>query len=249
MKDGIVHQEAERFWRAAGKQEPFPRRLESAILWALPLMMVKLPRLAFGDVRQWMVSRSIRLAVGQPDQRLLRGCLVARAGMGIIFVDGADRDDEQRLSLAHEVAHFILDHLAPRKQALAALGESVREVLDGIRPPSAEERLNAILAGVQVGTLTHLMDRTTRGDVARQHTLDAEDQADRLALELLAPWSDVIGRLKSRNNVWPGSEAADRARVVLVEDFGLPSGPATAYAAYIVRHCRPHQSFREWIGL
>jgi Zn-dependent peptidase ImmA (M78 family) len=39
---------------------------------------------------------------------------MARAGHGFISLDGSDADDERRFSLAHELAHFLLDYQDPR---------------------------------------------------------------------------------------------------------------------------------------
>ena len=130
MTDQEIIVRAGRFWRLAGQVEPFPRLLERAIAWALPLTLVKLPRLSFPDLRAWLTQRDIPFIFSHSD-RCLRACLIAKAGSGIVFLDGSDPDDERRFSLAHEVAHFILDYLEPRERGIELLGAAGLEVLDG----------------------------------------------------------------------------------------------------------------------
>ena len=235
---------AERFWRTAGQVEPFPRSLETAVPWALPLAIVKLPRLGMVELRCWLARRGITVSCRLPN-RGLRGALLARAGRGFVFLDGSDPDEERRFSLAHEVAHFVKDHLHPREQALAAFGESIREVLDGLRPPAPEERLTAVFRGLELGVYAHWMERTAEGTIGRARILEAEDDADRLALELLAPAGVVNARLTALSEP-PGSAAVTR---LLITEFGLPSTPARSYGAWLFARRQASRSFREWLGL
>ena len=144
MFDKDVSRCAERFWKRVGKYEQFPRTLETPISWALPIAIVKLPQLVLREIQQWLQERNIVLDFRTPNRKL-RACLIAKAGKGIVFLDGCDESDEQRLSLAHELAHYIRDYLEPREKALQFLGDRIADVLDGIRLPTPEERLSGIL--------------------------------------------------------------------------------------------------------
>lgn len=110
-----VDEQAAAFWRRVGDPPSFPRDLEAAILWGLPLAIVKLPRLRPGAVDDWFRRRGRAHGVGGAD-RALRACLVAFRGRGVIFLDAADAAAEFRFSLAHEAAHFIVDYLVPRER-------------------------------------------------------------------------------------------------------------------------------------
>lgn len=57
---------AERFWSLVGRTEPFPRSLESSVGWALPLAIVKLPRLGLSELQRWLLKRDIHLHVAGP---------------------------------------------------------------------------------------------------------------------------------------------------------------------------------------
>jgi len=240
---------AEHFWARAGREEPYPRDLESTVSWALPLGIVKLPRLTLELVRSWMAGRGIGTSVAGGASRSLRACLIARAGYGIVLLEGSDPPDERRMSLAHEVVHFLLDHVNPREKALRALGESVRAVLDGVRPPTPEERLAGVLGGLHLGVYTHLIERSESGSVDRVSVVEAEDRADRLALELLAPRQAVLAQLAGElpPTRLAAGETVDIAEAVLKRDFGLPPMPARRYARVVVGGAAP-RSFRDWLG-
>jgi hypothetical protein len=247
LSDMNVAEWASNFWRRAGVPEPFPRSLESAVAWALPLAVVKLPRLGLRELREWLAERGIPFRLNATDRRL-RACVLARAGRGVVFLDGTDSDDELRLSLAHEVSHFVCDYLEPRMSAVAVLGAAAREILDGVRAPTPTERLTGLFGGVSLGGYTSLMERSPDGDVARLDILDSEDRADRLALELLAPRATVLARLEAQGVQWREPSAVDVAGDLLRREFGLPDSAATQYGRMLVMSQRPARSFREWLG-
>lgn len=238
---------AKRFWRLVGRAEPFPRSLESSVAWALPLAIVKLPRLGLSDLRSWLSGKGIHLHVAGPD-RPLRACLLARAGRGVVLLDGSDPEDERRVSLAHEVSHFLVDYVYPREKVLEVLGEPGREVLDGIRSPTLEERLTGILRGVELGLYRHLMERAPTGEVDRLRVLEAEDRADCIALELLAPRQTVVGRVEASGICWQDEMALRVAKEILIGEFGLPPAIAVQYGRSLVLSHRLASSFREWLG-
>jgi hypothetical protein len=239
---------AEYFW-ARARPEPFPRDLEIPVSWALPLAVIRLPRLTLASTRAWLHSRGICSPTGLPNRHLM-ACLVARAGRGFVLLDGTDPPDERRMSLAHEVAHFLLDYLAARERARAVMGEGADAVLDGQRPPTPEERLSGVLAGVRPGTYMHMMERAESGAVERLAVVEAEDRADRLALELLAPLQVVSAKLAGElpPNCATGA-AVQIAASILVRDFGLPKVAAGRYAYWVVGRGRKPRSVRQWLGV
>lgn len=238
---------AKRFWCLVGRTEAFPRSLESSVAWALPLAIVKLPHLRLSELQSWLSRKGIRLHTGRAD-RPLRACLLARAGRGLVVLEGSDPEDERRVSLAHEASHFLVDYVHPRQKALEALGEAGREVLDGLRLPTLEERLTGVLRGVEVGVYAHLMERSAVGEVNRLEVLAAEDRADRIALELLAPRQTVLERLEATRIRWGEHSAVTAATEILVEEFGLPEAIAQEYGRSLVWSHRSTRSFREWLG-
>ena len=238
---------AERFWLSAGRVEPFPRSLESSVVWALPLAVIKLPHLGLFNMNEWLIQKGIIARCPAQDRRL-RACLFAKAGCGFVFLDGNGPDDERRFSLAHEVVHFISDYLEPRNRALTLLGDAGRDVLDGRRPPTPEERLRGVLHNVEFSTYTHLIERSPAGSVTSIQTLEAEDRADRLALELIAPRLTVLAFLKKRNVTWWSPTALEIAQEILAHEYGLPVSVAKRYGEMLIMSRRPSRTFKEWLG-
>jgi hypothetical protein len=236
------------FWQAAGEVEAFPRNLEAPVLWALPLFIIKVPRLTLSDVRDRLASYGITFRV-DGHNRNLYGCLVAFAGKGVVMLDGSQRSGELRFSLAHEVGHFIIDYLQPRRRALRRLGRGIVEVLDGLRPPRADERIDAVLSDVRIGVHTHLMDRTPSGATGCGRVSGSEFRADRLAFELLAPEDAVLTAARSLAASATASDNPPTLEAVLTDEFGLPAPSARQYAHFLsnVREHRP--SMRAWLGI
>lgn len=237
---------ADEFWSKAGCPEDFPRTLESAVVWVLPLAIVKLPKLDFDELLNWLSNRGISIFWKKNQQRF-RACLVAKFGKGIVFLDGSDSEDERRFSLAHEVSHFMCDYLMHRQQVFNILGKDGLDVLDGVRPPTPEERLRGIFSGVKIGPFTHFMERSEKGDIVHLDILRAEDRAERLALELIAPKKKVLLKLKNRGIKWHDFSAISLIQKTLIVEFGLPKSVAERYRIMIVRSQSTTRTFREWL--
>jgi len=241
-----VQRLSEQFWAMAGAQEAFPRNLESAILWTLPVAIIKVPRLRISHARGWLEQRNLPLVIDGAD-RELHACLIAFGGRGLVFLDGKNPPDEIRFSLAHEMGHFIIDYFEPRRIAVARFGSDIADVLDGRRPPTVEERGAAILSSTMIGVYRHLMARTPSGGIGCSRIAEAENTADELALELLAP-AEVVkqclaAELRSRNR----SQA--EITTILKETFGLPTSVAVRYSLRFDPAEKKDRSVKEWLGL
>jgi Zn-dependent peptidase ImmA (M78 family) len=221
---------ARQFWQLAGREEPFPRTLRRSLTRALPLAVLTWPQLTLAQVCAWLQGNRVACPKFGADRRL-RGCLFARAGKGFIFLDGSDPDEEQRFSLAHEVAHFLRDYWQPRQQAQELLGTSIVEVLDGQRAPTTAERWHALLAHSPLGWHVHLMQREEETPTVAL----AERQADLLACELLAPAEIVQQR---------SACSQEELTSVLVREFGLPVQPARLYSQWLL----PSQPADPWLA-
>lgn len=235
---------AREFWSLAGGEPRYPCDLEDSITWALPLRVLLVPGLRVSHVNGH--ARKAGLACHFPGRdRRLCGCLLALKDRGSIFLDADMAEDERRFTLSHELAHFLLDYRAPRLRAVGALGEGIRSVLDGQRPPTVEERVHAVLEGVRLGVVGHLMERPAAG-LPSSAVLGIESRADRLALELLAPAALVMEKA-ARLGGLAYEERVDALSALLVREHGLPAGVARKYAGGLL-HLGGGPAFRDWLA-
>lgn len=248
MTGAALRSVAEAFWTEVGAPEPFPRSLESSVVWALPVAVLEVRRLSVRTAEEWLRRLGAPLVLACRD-RSLKGCLISYGGKGLVLVDGHDPEDERRFSLAHEVSHFLLDYLLPRRRTVERLGESVREVLDGKRRPTVEERVDALLGDVNIGVHTHLLERNPEGTIDRTEILSVESRSDLLALELLAPASEVRRRIPDLERSSGFHQVAERTADVLIDEFGLPERIAHGYGLSLCRSWFGGPSFQEWLGL
>lgn len=175
---------AEAFWRLSGLPKSFPRDIFTACIWTLPVGVMWISGLTGSAVAAHLPSSRCAEQLGQYAFSPLYGCLVASKGAGIIFLEKDLPQSEASFTIAHEVSHFLMDYLIPRERALSKLGDRIRPVLDGERVPDVEERVDALLCGIPLGTYVNATPRERR--------LCSEDRADMLALELLAPAKHVL---------------------------------------------------------
>jgi hypothetical protein len=178
-----------------------------------------LPGLSINNIQAWFSKRGCEIRFDGQDRRL-RGCLTAVGGTAIIFIDGADSTAEHRFTFAHETAHFLLDYLLPRLRATDLLGPAILEVLDGLRPPTETEGIDAAINACPLGLHYHLLDRRERTG----HISAVESRADQLAWELLAPDEELACRFGAK------SISAVDVCAELIHVYGLPSPEAARYA-------------------
>ncbi|HYO48607.1 MAG TPA: ImmA/IrrE family metallo-endopeptidase [Chloroflexia bacterium] len=240
---------ADEFWQLAGMPGPFPRDLSAVASLALPVVTRNVPHLTLADVRQWLHARGIPHPLPAHDRRL-RGCLLAYSGQAFILVDGSDPERERRFTVAHELAHFLVDYREPRLRAIAILGGEIAEVLDGIRPPTHTERVHSILGGVPVGLHVDIFERTPSGAYTSPATLQAEERADRLALELLAPADNVWASFQSRAEEHDAGydTAHQHLAQLLYDSYQLPEEQAQTYATWLLRKAGRIHTFNEWLA-
>ena len=243
----LIENIAREFWElagGAGETGTLPRDIKIAITLALPLEVYPVPALRVSHVLAWTRRVQMPHHIHRRDRRL-HGCLLADRGKGTIFVDSSDADEEQRFTLAHELAHFLLDYQLPRQRAFSALGPSILPVLDGERAPTLEERVHAVMSNVHLGTMSHVMERPESG-LPTNLVIDLENRADRLALELLAPAESLCTVM--RQATAPIGFDARMAYVtqVLTRQYGLPRVIAVSYARYVLTQLG-EPTFRDWL--
>lgn len=248
MAEPWIRDAAQGFWIAAKQSnKAFPRDLEGAIAWALPVAVLKLPHLWVRHVQAALVQRQLPFPP-DVDDRPLHGCVCAYSDRGIIVVDGADPADELRFTIAHELAHFLFDYRRPRDKAIKKFGSCISLVLDGLHEPTAEQRVDAVLSNTPIGLYAHFMHRDDSG-APTARTLASETQADAFALELLAPEAHVREKLP-RDFIKRSFERKTSGLTRLLrKQFDLPQNVASQYGSRLCRRWFGGPSVREWLGL
>lgn len=232
------------FWQSAGYVEEFPRTLERPLALALPVVLVRLPSLHLRDAENWLRARGSRFTFSC-QSRAVRGCLVAYMDYGIIFVDGTDPDDERRVTIAHEIAHFLMDYWLPRRRAEARFGPEILQAIDGQRAFSASERIFSIFEADIPRLHTELLDRETGDDI--NQTWKIENRADKVAMALLAPPEMVLAQADLTGADYPARLSS--LAQLLRTSYGLPDSVASAYAAELLHASGKGRSWVESLRL
>jgi hypothetical protein len=97
--------------------------------------VVVLPKLTVTEINNWLAGHG-RSQMGNYRDRALCGCLLARKGFGLIFINGSIEAEERRFAIGHEFSHFFVHYLEPRRRAIARFGDKIIPVLDGNRAPT-----------------------------------------------------------------------------------------------------------------
>ncbi len=215
-------------------------RAEQVLPRYYPVAVAELPALSVQQLRDWLWQRAVHSPAGllRCHDRRLRGAVVAYRGYGLLCVDAEDAAGEQAFTLAHEAGHFLREHLYPREDLLKRYGPELLAVLNGIRPPTPSERLDALLGRSSLTLDTYLLDREPgRGLTLPREIAAAEAEADWFACELLAPTAALEARFPHPRN---DADTAALVEHILVREYALPLGPAGRWARrFLSRRGKP----------
>lgn len=226
----IINHVAKDFWIRAGGNKLFPCDITGAVNLALPIDIVSLSELSLKKIETWLTQRKVFLDLGI-DDRLLHGFILISRGTGFIFVNGTDSEEERRYTIAHEAGHFLLDYERPRRNAIIKLGEKIVEVMDGYREATNEEQIDGILTSVSIKPYTHLLEKNSNGSFSNMNILNAENDADALALELLAPYATIIKDTNPNRNKISFYDFKNQCYQILRNKYLIPDSIAEAYSS------------------
>lgn len=235
------------FWERAGGGASFPREPEAHISLNVPLSLVPIPALSCAALSAWCRDHRLPLPDAGPE-RALRGCLMAAGDGGYLFYDPRDPPAERRVTLAHELGHFLIDVAEPRRRVRRAVGDDALAVLEGERPPTTIERLYAVLGDAPLAPQLHLMTRQDDGSIGCDAVADAEDAADAFALELLAPHARLVTSLQALSS-GSAQQRWSMLTDLLLREYGLPPLVAGGYATRLIAAHAPDPSVSDRLGL
>ncbi|HEV2528988.1 MAG TPA: ImmA/IrrE family metallo-endopeptidase [Thermomicrobiales bacterium] len=230
---------ARQFWADPRIPAGTPRSVEWAISCVHPVSIEFQPRLSIGTLQDWMDAHGFGVRLDDRNRRL-RGCAMAHGGSGLIVLDTDDDPAEQDFTLAHEVAHLLLDYYGPRDRLAGMIDDHDGAVFDGHQAPSIEQQISAALRGHDLRPFVHLLARDANR-TASPAVLAREQLADELACELLAPMDEVRTRLQS------GQDVRD-VNALLRDRYRLPAGASDDYARRLVRRFLPPPTFVDWLS-
>lgn len=228
-----VREIAEDFWAPILPYRIFPVDIERVIAFSnLPLHINIIPGLDIEYIRNWIKEKQFPARLNK-ENCALHGFLLACEGHGVIFVNGTDHSDERRFTIAHELAHFLMDYYLPRINYINLYGNSILEILDGKRPATLQERLTFLVSHHPFPSFIHLLDHSGITAYERAKLWNIEWQTDTLAFEILAPFHVVVAYLKELNLGKRFDLIFHQASDLLVSNFGIPSTLSFSYAKYI----------------
>ncbi|MGH2584561.1 MAG: ImmA/IrrE family metallo-endopeptidase, partial [Dehalococcoidia bacterium] len=121
---GRIGRLAHQFWSDAGGPPDFPRDPEPQIARAVhryQMHVIDLPKLTCVTVAAW-AQRNHFPPIDAATDRPLRGCLFTYAGSAFLLVDPRDPPAQRRVTIAHELGHFLIEISEPRRRVGHALG-------------------------------------------------------------------------------------------------------------------------------
>jgi len=240
MADSIAGQ----LGRDYGQPIRYPIDLAGLLPFSFDVALVQIANLSVVQVNAWFSDKGSQPPSRDHPSRALYGCVVIEQGHAFIFIDSQVTEAEQRFTLAHEFSHYVVEHYYRRQQVQRELGESFVAILDGKRMLTPEDQLIAMRRHIPLRPYQHFMHREADGQIGERRISEAEQRADLLALELIAPHRLLLRRCAAREMF------AMQANLYhdLVQQFGLPPLIADSYATQLSGFFNIAPSIRQRLG-
>jgi len=236
MRSESIHLKIEKiatdFWQLSRLSLEFPLDIERAISRTQPLFIISLPQLSISKIECFLKEKNIPYLLNS-ENKSLHGFILIQKNCGYIFINGTDSPQERRFTLAHELAHYLIDYAIPRQKVIDLYGNEITEVLDGNREPTIEENIQGIISNISLKPFFHLLDESELSGFDRIAVWQAEEQADHLALELMAPQRQILSDLDSLNLKENFHYYKIKLLALLLEKYGLPVPIAQSYSEYL----------------
>lgn len=239
---------AREFW---SKADPVHRQtldISSAVDEVLPVDVIYLKRLSLAEIKHWLENRGVKTEF-EVNDRPLHGVIMIQEGFGFIFVDADDGTIQQRFTIAHEVSHFLLDYQIPRENAMLAIGTEIEDVLNGKAEATRFQQVKALIKGISIQPYTHLTEKSADGSFLNWMNYTSENEADYLALELLAPRSVVIKGTIATARRLNYNQFTRKCEEILMENYQIPAEVAHQYAVELAYSITNGPSFLDKLGL
>lgn len=230
-----LEQCAAAFWEPIPERNLFPRDLERYLPVHYQASIESLSGLTVQRVHEWLLA-SCNPYSGSPNNRRLDGCVIAKKGYAILFIDDALPQDERRMIVAHETAHFWIDYELPRRRMKLRYGEGGMQALEQERAAKTVELLMATATGAPIQAFYHYHFKETKQET------EVEQRANSLACLLIAPRKQVIAQARKKQLA---REDESKWLGLLHQTFGVPENWARGYLPLLQRNYRD-RAFSSW---
>lgn len=239
---------AREFWSTTDEKYRVNFDIAGAVEHLPAIDVIHIDRLSPGKVEDWLKDMSIEIQFGVND-RNLHGILFIRNEHACMFLDKADSETQQRFTIAHEMSHYLLDYQLPKERAMLELGTGIKEVLNGNVKATEYQLVLSLIKGVDIEPYTVLIEKKGQGSFSSWTNYNAENEADYLALELLAPRARVISDTISSTKRLTYSQFNRKSLELLTCKYGIPSDIAKQYASQLAYAVTKGPSFLDKLGL
>jgi len=239
---------AREFWLKADPAHQRVLDIAKAVSNILPLRIIYLKGLTLETLDNWLKDRGIPNNQ-EISNKSLHGVIMIREGRGFIFVNADDSTIEQRFTIAHEVSHYFLDYQIPRENAMLKIGPEIEHVLNGKEPASDLQKVKALLKGISIQPYSHFIEKSGNGSFLSWINFNSENEADYLALELLAPRSVVIKNTVTNAKRLNYTQFVRKCQELLREQYQIPDDVAHQYATELAYSVTNGPSFLDKLGL
>jgi IrrE N-terminal-like domain len=239
---------AREFWSTADQVHRLNFDILSAVNASLIIDLIPVQQLSLGNIETWLAARTITIDLHVND-RSLHGALLIKDGSVFMFVDATGDEVQQRFTIAHEVSHFLLDYQLPKERAILALGKEIEDVLNGTSAPTTAQLVLSVIKGINIDPYTFLIEKTGNGSFISWSNFNSENEADYLALELLAPRIMVINDTVSSAKRLTYSQFTRKSHEILMKKYRIPSEVAHQYATELAYSVTNGPSFLDKLGL
>ncbi len=238
---------AHEFWSKADPKHRLDFDIMNAVNGSLTVDLIPVQQLSLQKIDSWLVARTINIGIDVND-RNLHGALLIKNGSVFMFIDAAVCEMEQRFTVAHEVSHFLLDYQLPRERAILAFGQEIEEVLNGNASASTSQLVMSVIKGIDLNPYTLLIEKTGNGSFSNWCNFNSENEADYLALELLAPRARVINDTVSSARRLTYAQFTRKSQEILIEKYRIPVTVAHQYASELAYSVTKGPSFLDKLG-
>lgn len=224
-----------------------PRRkgaLTNATAQVDRLLVKYIRNLTRRGIEAWLNRSQIKVHLPMPDQALY-GFLYVQNEMVIIFLEADADPKERKFTLAHELAHYLLEYVWPQQQAIRVLGQGAASLFSKRRLPDLKERVWGTLHDLPLYPRKDLLSNKQMDAAGRLALAAAENNADMLAFELMAPF-ELLRSCEQQGN--------HRATFMYIHNllqtvFDFPPTQAQIYAQLTTDRLLGRASVQELLGL